>query len=357
MTSTMQRQVLISSSLLNILAISSSILFGSSSAIAVGIGVNSVTTSSVSGTTSSVTVAGTGSPAYSSATNFTLNYAGSTNSITGGTITTGQSFSTSTAIPLSFTINRNTTSPTAGTEIVWSREVSRIGNTRNLASPTPTTETAALSGNNINLGTDNLFGNTGDGNGNNNNIERVDYKSLTGFTASDTVVFPVFERGNPGGHDSFKIAAILGLTGGVPSSYGPLKTVLSADYADSGSGFASVVQRNGSPSADTGISQFLGGVLVRPVTDLGITGGTTIFGYSLFGIDVPDNANLVDFNSFPTDTPSGTGGGIDLVSANIGAVTLSPTAVPFEFNPMSGLLILGGAFFAHKAFKKKKDRA
>jgi hypothetical protein len=69
------------------------------------------------------------------------------------------------------------------------------------------------------------------------------------------------------------------------------------------------------PSANVQ-GQFLGGVSLSVIQDLGIPTGAKIFGYSLCGADVPANANLVDFNSFPTNTNSGSAGGIDLLAYN-----------------------------------------
>ena len=63
------------------------------------------------------------------------------------------------------------------------------------------------------------------------------------------------------------------------------------------------------PSASTP-GQFMGGVSLNLVGDLGIPAGEKIYGYSLFSPDVPANANLVDWNSFPNNTNSGTVGEI-----------------------------------------------
>jgi hypothetical protein len=60
----------------------------------------------------------------------------------------------------------------------------------------------------------------------------------------------------------------------------------------------------------------LGGVSLNVVQDLGVPAGAKIFGYSLFAADVPANANLVNWNSFPTNTNSGTAGGIDPLAHN-----------------------------------------
>ncbi|HYC27791.1 MAG TPA: hypothetical protein VEB42_03230, partial [Chitinophagaceae bacterium] len=60
----------------------------------------------------------------------------------------------------------------------------------------------------INQGTDNLFTNTGNGDGNMNNIERVDVIHANGLATSSPVDagFAVLDRGNNNGHDGFRIA-------------------------------------------------------------------------------------------------------------------------------------------------------
>jgi hypothetical protein len=60
----------------------------------------------------------------------------------------------------------------------------------------------------------------------------------------------------------------------------------------------------------------LGGVSLNVVSDLGIPVGGKIFGYSLFSPDVLANANLIDWNSFPTNTNSGSPGGLDPAAYN-----------------------------------------
>jgi hypothetical protein len=60
----------------------------------------------------------------------------------------------------------------------------------------------------------------------------------------------------------------------------------------------------------------LGGVSLNVITDLGVPAGAKIFGYSLFAADIPANANLINFNTFPTNTNSGTAGGIDPLAYN-----------------------------------------
>jgi hypothetical protein len=92
-----------------------------------------------------------------------------------------------------------------------------------LAGPFEGNEQAAFNANNLNYGTDNLFSNQSDPNGNNNNIERVDVVFRKGLLATPALFFSVLERGVTGGHDPFKIAAITSINPqGSPAGYGPL---------------------------------------------------------------------------------------------------------------------------------------
>jgi len=74
----------------------------------------------------------------------------------------------------------------------------------------------------LNAGTDNIFNNSADGNGNNNNIERFDYIIPGGYTvmAASQEGFIVMDRGVVGAHDPFTVSVIRGLDGSQnPSSY------------------------------------------------------------------------------------------------------------------------------------------
>ena len=60
----------------------------------------------------------------------------------------------------------------------------------------------------FNQGTDNIFSNKGNGDGNNNNIERVDVIFTSGISSSvpSDAGFAILERGNIYAHDPFRIA-------------------------------------------------------------------------------------------------------------------------------------------------------
>jgi len=224
-------------------------------------------------------------------------------------------------------------------QVVYS-ERETFANPLTLRIPTPTTTEALLNGNNMYGGTDNLFINAVQGDGNYSDVERVDFVSSAGFSASSSQALAVFERGTTTSHDGFKIAAITGVDGsGNPTSFGslvqistgwgptPLRTVANPGYGvlnNSLGLFAKTRDIN---------SQNIGGVVIT--LDHLVTAGTTVYGYSLFGSDVEDNGdtnNLIDFTNntyFPQESPESVqegGNGIDLSTINLGIIT-SPDAV------------------------------
>lgn len=224
-------------------------------------------------------------------------------------------------------------------QVVYS-ERETFANTTTLRIPTPTTTEALLNGNNMYGGTDNLFINAVQGDGNYSDVERVDFVSSAGFSASSSQALAVFERGTTTSHDGFKIAAITGVDGsGTPTSFGDLvqistgwgttalRTVANPGYGvlnNSTGSFAKTRDING---------QNIGGVVIT--LDHLVTAGTTVYGYALFGSDVDDNgdpSNLVDFTNntyYPQESPESVqegGNGIDLSTINLGIIT-SPDAV------------------------------
>lgn len=198
-----------------------------------------------------------------------------------------------------------------------------------------------LTSNNIFAGSDNTFANgttmtTG-------NIERLDFTWNSGLTVSNSLAFAVFDRGAVGVHDSFAIAAVTAVDGsGNPTAYGALLKV-AAGWGGAANPIADFDYRlfrysNGNvltaSTANTEVgNQGLGGIVITP-TDLGLTLGATIYGYSLMAIDVTaaNSAQLVDWTNgtfFPTTTDGNTGGGgIDLAGLNGIAFSVVPETVP-----------------------------
>lgn len=188
---------------------------------------------------------------------------------------------------------------------------------------------SVFDGNSLNQGTDNLFANQGDGNGNNNNIERLDVIFAGGVisTINTKVGFALFERGDDNAHDPFVIAPITAIdANGNPTAYGNILRVNTASYGNLPSSSTNyyIVRKDIATEASLKMStsgtQKIGGVFIS-FNDLGIAPNVKIYGYSIIGYDLPANAtsaNLVDYNNstyFPGNTSSATlQGGIDLIA-------------------------------------------
>lgn len=186
----------------------------------------------------------------------------------------------------------------------------------------------------LNQGTDNIFTNASNGDGNNNNIERVDMIFPSGLnTASPTQAgFVIFDRGNNNQHDPFKIVAITSLdNNGDPASFGAVNKCTGGNGSVNGNyGHPSTANGNKQFSAyvmrkdpsdtylriSSNINQEIGGVFYT-FADLGITAGQTLYGYSLLDnmdgnetVDLERCGNAVAFSSIYTTrlnsaTPSG----------------------------------------------------
>ncbi len=198
---------------------------------------------------------------------------------------------------------------------------------------------AFLNNNVLNHGTDNIFTNASNGDGNNNNIERVDVIFPTGIASAlpTDAGFILCERGNINAHDGFRIAAILGINGSNdPVSFGAVKTCIAGNGSNNGSwGHPSLLNGNRLLAAyvlrkdaaesylrvSSNVNQELGGVFFS-FADLGVGSGQTIYGYSLIGPDGtanPSSAQLLntsDATIYPTATTEAQGGGLDLISIN-----------------------------------------
>lgn len=209
-------------------------------------------------------------------------------------------------------------------------------------------------GNSLNQGTDNLFANQGDGNGNNNNIERLDVIFAGGVisTYNNKVGFALFERGADNEHDPFVIAAITSIDqNGNPTAYGKPLRINSGNWGNIPSSAVDYYVARRDPLTESNLrmstsgKQNIGGVFIT-LKDLGIATGVKIYGYSVMGCDLPScatAADLVDYTNstyFPTNTSSATSqGGIDLIaltgvlSAPEGII-LPPTADNIEIPSM-----------------------
>ncbi len=197
----------------------------------------------------------------------------------------------------------------------------------------------------INRGTDNIFANVDNPDGNINNIERVDYISTDGLSLPqdsedlDGIGFLILERG---GNDPFKIAAITAVDDqGNPTAYGDLLSFANpadpndVDWGLSDTEFRVRVLRQEEGDGDISNTrvpqqinsdpQNIAGIFVS-YEDL-LAGNPDLqdsqfFGYSLFPPDIDGTNDLVELSDFPPDTsdregPENERGGLDLVGGGV----------------------------------------
>ncbi|MFY7880008.1 MAG: T9SS type A sorting domain-containing protein [Lacibacter sp.] len=167
-----------------------------------------------------------------------------------------------------------------------------------------------------NRGSDNLFSNSPT---TRSNIERLDLIRTTGIYVYDATMqgFLINERG---GNDNFKVAAIVSLNGAQEvQSFGNLLSVNSSAWGRVGPQINTLVM---SRRIDTDINlrpkqevttQTVSGIYIS-LADLGITNGSTIYGYSLFPNDVTGAMDLIGLTNVPTTTNQGTDGGLDMLA-------------------------------------------
>ena len=230
---------------------------------------------------------------------------------------------------------------------------SASGSTIAVAGPALGGFTQAFDTNNVLVGADNLFVNTGNPVGNNADVSRLDMLFSSGIVASARSAFAITDRGPTNDHDAFKIAAVTKLdASGNPSAYG---AVLS--YADGTWGTTDLVKAGGevvvrrddsaiTPTATGGgstgvnasptlfhpsdyVDQPVGGVVI-PTSSL-VPAGTTIYGYSLFAPTVTGTGSqLVNWQNGtyykPADYTSH-GGGLD-PTATLAVLFTAPAPVP-----------------------------
>ena len=200
----------------------------------------------------------------------------------------------------------------------------------NINSPYQPLMTALLPGNDdLRSGADNIFGNAGDADGNNNNIERIDVKmnGTDGYFIfkPERQGFAVFDRGGVGTHDGFAVAVITAVDGaGIPTAYSNIIRVVGGDYGGAnpiGNANYIVSRRDGGVgnllASSTPAAEGIGGVFFE-FNDFGIAANTTIYGYSIVAADFPPAAppaamlDVLNATNFPLTTASGGAGGLDL---------------------------------------------
>ncbi len=184
----------------------------------------------------------------------------------------------------------------------------------------------------INIGALDLFKNGNDNYDTPKNIERVDFISPNGIVAPSNAS-SLSKAGHvvteKSGNNELKIAAILSLdANGNPSAFGPLVTVhdengdaqdnRKVDYGDTyiylndnsiiGQQYLGFYRdekfapQTGKPTL-TGNSHEKLDMAFVSLEDLGIDAGQKYYGFSYFPSDVYDNMDLVNYTSFPKNTP------------------------------------------------------
>ncbi len=176
----------------------------------------------------------------------------------------------------------------------------------------------------INRGVDNVFCNAGNGDGNNNNIERIDYIFGDGYPAFGNLRKKGFMVMDRGGNDALWIAAILSLdTNGNPASFSTPVFLATTNWGNSGITLDTIVYRGYNedfhPSANVGAQPLTGQYIEWE--EFGIASNTLVFGYSLAAADVSATQNWLTVTAFPLNTTEGSSsGGLDLMSG--GALVL-----------------------------------
>ncbi len=191
-----------------------------------------------------------------------------------------------------------------------------------------------LSGyNNFNTGVENLFINTGDQNGNNNNIEKVEVVFPTARTVVDATQegIAIFERGAINQHDGFTVAIIQTTNGSnVPTAYySTLKkmnpftygnTNLLSNAAENQEYF--ILRKPLAGTLDMRIASQnggnMGGVFFK-FSDFGIANGQTVKGYTILGgdLNLGSGGNILAYDDVVIPFANFTNealGGLDMVA-------------------------------------------
>jgi hypothetical protein len=246
------------------------------------------------------------------------------------------------------------------TDNLW-EDGTNSGSSIALQGPEESSLVGAFAANNLLVGADNIFANQGNAVGNNTNIDRLDMLYTSGFKASSSQAFAIFDRGPTTDHDAFQIAAITSISNtGVPTNYGPLISLADGTWGTTDltpTQEQVILRKNNSagssapfdPSDST--AQTLGGVLI-PTSNL-VAAGTTIYGYSLFGADVTGTGTeLTEYTNttyFPYETATSTTGGLDPSATTS---ILFTTAVP-EPTTISLAMLAGAGLLGRRTRKQK----
>jgi hypothetical protein len=220
--------------------------------------------------------------------------------------------------------------------------------------------------NNLRSGTENLFVNTDPTPGNTvSNVERMDYIFSSFITADDSRGFSVFERGGGGSgtNGGFRIAAITGFSGGLPTFDGSaIIAVADGAYSNGGAGIGISsynydVFRYANAGGPPQELDFINNVNIGPQHVAGaffrttqfVSAGTTVYGYAIFGEDETSltAAQLADIANFNTLSPFTND--MDLVASGVGFY-----AVP-EPSTIALLGLVGTGVVYRRWWRRQRD--
>jgi len=361
---------------------------------AIGLDITSLSTTTTTGSTSSLSGVAGGdnlTTGYSPInTPNVLNFQGKTEQVSSFNTANGKSWAYVSGATVSLRSSGSASSTAVGGQNVWyegtavrTGQGSSVARTFTFNAGQQSSTLAALQGNNLLVGTENLFTNFGNSQYNMSDIERMDFV-IGATTANTTSGFTILERGLTDSHDGFKIAAITGVDAfGNPTSYGSVFTIATGwgttdlnvpnpnnplyyvvnnhtgnnpntatglgIYSGSPIHVSSNPGGNGTGSSTNNTPQNIGGLFIDTASLAGL--GNTIFGYSLFGADnTCSSAQLVNITNtcFGLGTKDFSGsGGLDLVGANLGLVQEVPEPVS-----TAGLILLGTSMIGAKLKRK-----
>lgn len=202
---------------------------------------------------------------------------------------------------------------------IYFYEGSVSGNEVNLKANFLNTMEEVLLNPTLNRGVDNIFQNVRNGEGNVNNVMRLDFIFDDGITIPsgvNDVGFTVHERG---GNDPITIAAITSLDGnGNPASFGQVVRASENQWGESGISLKTLVLRKPDSASNAVMTadlnhQPMTGILFT-FEDLGVSEGEMIYGYSLAAGDAPmSSTDWLDVSTFPKNTPT-KHGGLDIIA-------------------------------------------
>ena len=238
-----------------------------------------------------------------------------------------------------------------------------------------------LLSNDLAEGADNVFVNSS-GSGIQGNVERLDflYNGTSGVSSTNLAI-GVFELGTG---DSFSAAVITGVdSNGNPTSYGGFVTVTATAFTGSGllnsnnANPGALNASNGDPteylvrydsstslatgnttSASATVTQNVEGV-VMTLASLGITSGTTVYGYSLMGGDVTPGTNLSTLTNwsntsvYKTNTSDSTAfDGLDPAAVNGVMFSMHPVPEPSTYAEV----FLAGSLAVYGLRRRRSER-